>query len=275
MTNKNDIRVVEVTAAIAEEYLKSNASNRRVRWFNVSKYAADMVAGRWLLSTDLIGFDTSGRLIQGQHRLFAVIEAEKEKPGISVPMLVAWGFPPDTYDVLDQGSLRGVHQVLATHGVTNAIVTAAAARQVLFYDRFPSVIWRGNEAVSRVEVTDFVLQHREDFHEAQQLRGKEAPGRRSLFNVTSMTVAHFLVMRDSEKSEMWDSWMDAVATGANLPPGHPALVLRNGDMLATWGMNGAQPRLGAYIKMWNYFIEGRTTRALRFRRDELPMPKVN
>ena len=271
MPKKDDIKLVEVTAEIAEEYLKSNVSNRRINMFSVRKYAADMVAGRWMLSTDLIGFDTTGRLIQGQHRLLAVIEAHNEKPGISVPMLVAWGFPPDSYDVLDQGSLRGVHTVLGTHGVTSPIVTAAAARQVLFYDRFPDHIWRGNESISRVEVTDFVLENKEAFHEATLLSGK---GIRPAWNVTTMVALHFLVMRDSANTDRWDEWMRAVAFGENLPPGHPALVLRNGTILATWGLNGAQPRLGAYIKLWNYFIEGRTTRGLLFRRNELPMPKV-
>ena len=270
---KNDIKVVEVTAAIAEDYLKSNTGNRRISMFNVHKYAADMVAGRWLLSTDVIGFDTTGRLIQGQHRLMAVIEAHNEKPDISVPMLVAWGFPPDSYDVLDQGSLRGVHTVLGTHGVTNTIVTAAAARQVLFYDKFPDRIWRGNESISRVEVTDFVLANREAFHEAQSL--SRAGGRSNQhYNHTSMAALKFIVMRDSQHADRWDEWMRAVAFGENLEPGSPALVLRNGEILATWGLNGAQPRLGAYIKLWNYFIEGRKTRGLLFRRNELPLPKV-
>lgn len=270
---KDDIRVVEVTAAIAEDYLKGNTNNRKLRMFNVSKYAADMVAGRWLLSTDVIGFDTTGRLIQGQHRLAAVIEADKQKPGISVPMLVAWGFPPDTYDVLDQGSIRGAHTVLSTHGVTSTAVTAAAARQVLFYDKFPDVIWRGSESISRVEVIDFVLANKDAFHEANQLSGTRV-SRGHLYNVTSMTVLHFLVMRDSANTDKWDEWMRAVAFGEDLKPGHPALVLRNGEILATWGMNGAQPRLGAYIKLWNYFVEGRTTRGLLYRRNELPLPKV-
>lgn len=271
---KDDIRVVEVTAAIAEDYLKGNTNNRRIRMPMVRKYAADMIAGRWLLSTDLIGFDTAGRLIQGQHRLMAVIEASLEKPDISVPMLVAWGFPPDTYDVLDQGGMRGAHQVLATHGVTNAIVTAAAARQILFYDKYPDHVWRGNENVSRVEVIDFVLANQEALHEAQSLSGKPTRGRIQTYNMTSMAALKFIVMRDSKNTDRWDEWMRAVAFGENLPPGHPALVLRNGEIMATWGMNGAQPRLGAYLKLWNYFIEGRATRGLLFRRNELPMPKV-
>jgi hypothetical protein len=268
----NDLSVTDVTAELAEEWLKENVGNRRLRMFTVEKYAADMVAGRWMLSTDVIGFDTTGRLIQGQHRLMAVIVANEQKPGISVPMLIGFGFPPGSFDVLDQGTIRGVGTVLGTHGVTNVNIVAATARQLLFYDKFPNNIWRGNESISRVEVLDFAMENREMLHEAQAI--PYGVGMRSVFNRTSMTVLHFLVMRDSANADRWDEWMRAVSHGENLPPGHAALVLRNGEILAKWGLGGAQPRLGAYIKLWNYFIEGRTTRGLLFRRNELPMPKV-
>lgn len=264
-----ETQVVKVTADVAQEYLSHNERNRNLSWPLVNKYAQDMLHDRWILSTDLIGFDVDGRLIQGQHRLTAVLVAAETDPDIAVEMMVAHGYPVETFHVLDQGKIRSAAQVIGTYGVTNTVVTAAVARQVLFYDRFPGTIWKGSEAISRVEVIEFVLDNREDLHEAQSGL-TTAP----FLNTVSWCVLHYLVNRESNHADRWDEFREAVMRGENLPPGHPALVLRNGQILARWGMAGAQPRLGAYIKMWNALIEHRNVRALTYRRNELPLPKV-
>lgn len=261
--------VVTVTPERAKEFLNSNENNRNISWPLVTKYATDMLAGRWLLNTDAIGFDVTGRLIQGQHRLHAVVLAGEENPDIAVEMLVVEGYPPETFDVLDQGKMRSAAQVIGTHGIPNTTITAAVARQTLYYDRFPNQIWKGSEAISRVEVIEYALANREMLYEAHAGSIKSRQ-----ISVVSWMLLHYLVLRDSPNADRWDEFRDAVFKGENLPPGHPALILRNGEVLARWGMAGAQPRAGAYIKVWNAFIEGRTMRALLFRRNELPMPKV-
>lgn len=264
-----ETKVVRVTAEVAQEYLSHNESNRNMSWPLVQKYATDMIEGRWILNTDAIGFDVTGRLIQGQHRLTAVVVASEQKPDIEVEMLIAWGYPRETFHVLDQGKMRSAAQVIGTYGVLNTNVTAAVARQILFYDQFSDRIWKGSEAITRVEVIEYVLNHREELYEATT--GTTKVG---FLNWVSWSVLHYLVMRDSAHADRWDEFRDAVFKGENLHAGHAALVMRNGEILSRWGMAGAQPRLGAYIKMWNAFIEGRRVRALIFRRNELPMPKV-
>lgn len=69
------VTIEVITPAKAADYLKQNKNNRNIRPVNVRMLAKDMTEGRWYLTTDGIGFDIEGRLINGQHRLTACIEA--------------------------------------------------------------------------------------------------------------------------------------------------------------------------------------------------------
>jgi hypothetical protein len=267
----SDVRVEIITVKEAQEYLSRNEHNRPVSLALVNKYATDMVTGRWMLSTDMIGFDTAGRLIQGQHRMSAVVLADEWQPGIEVPMLVGHGFPPESFDVLDQGKMRSAAHVLGSHGMSNTHRIGTVARQMLFYDNFPGSIWNGSENITRVQVINWALEHREEIVASNPGHN---PRHATFLNIVTWVGLHYLVNRDSSHEARWDEFQHGVFTGENLSPGHPALRLRNGTTLATWGLNGAQPRLGAYIKAWNAFVEERPIQNLIFRRNELPMPRT-
>lgn len=62
-----------ITPRIAKTMLSHNTGNRPLRKAVVQRYATDMENGDWQDNGDPIRFDTNGRLIDGQHRLEAVI----------------------------------------------------------------------------------------------------------------------------------------------------------------------------------------------------------
>jgi hypothetical protein len=69
-------QIVEVTPAIAQEWLKGNCKNRPLNEAKVAFFAEKMRCGQWQLKG---GFPVkrleNGRLLNGQHRLNAVIRA--------------------------------------------------------------------------------------------------------------------------------------------------------------------------------------------------------
>jgi len=69
--------VIEVTPALAAAWLDQNENNRSINWNYVSQLSRDMKAGRFACTHQGIAFDTTGRLIDGQHRLWAVMEADQ------------------------------------------------------------------------------------------------------------------------------------------------------------------------------------------------------
>lgn len=262
--------VVQMTEAMAREYLLANTGNRNIREPHVQQLARDMVEGRWRLSTDAVGFDTHGRLVNGQHRLTALIRAAEVQPDITIPLMVIRGLSTEVFRVLDQGRLRPAATVLSLDGIPSPTVVAAVAKNVLMYDGYPDLLWSSSLAPSRVQVIDFARQHRDEMAAARPY----APRPRFPLRITSYTTLRYLIARDSEQDPaVLDEFDRGIVTGENLAPGDPRLIMRNGNINSTWGNNGSQPRLGAFIKAWNCFVRGERMQAMRFRRDELPMPR--
>lgn len=117
-------QTIYITPQQAEEWLSKNAdSQRKLRDSVVNKYARDMVNGRWEITHQGIAFDSTGRLIDGQHRLAAVVKA-----GIPIKMLVFTDSLPTAYDHLDIGYGRTAVDVLKARGegwITNELIAVA------------------------------------------------------------------------------------------------------------------------------------------------------
>lgn len=102
-------QVMKITPALAESWLMSNTFNRSLSSAVVNKYANDMKSGNWHLNHQGIAFDDCNVLVDGQHRLSAVV-----KSGVTVDMLVTYGASRvgvdelrvrSSYDVIKFGSL--------------------------------------------------------------------------------------------------------------------------------------------------------------------------
>jgi hypothetical protein len=99
-----DSIVEVVTPEKAAQYLSHcNRRNRPVRPLTVARYAADMDSGIWQLTGEPIIFGSDGILMDGQHRLHAVV-----KSGIAQRFLVVRGASPETFINLDNGAGRKV-----------------------------------------------------------------------------------------------------------------------------------------------------------------------
>ena len=110
---------LEVTPEMAREWLENNIeNNRRIRPSIVWKYALDMKNGNWGLNTDAIAFNADGRLINGQHRLSAVVRAN-----IPVTMLVMFDSPITQVELMniDRGAGRTVADSMEVAGFTEDV----------------------------------------------------------------------------------------------------------------------------------------------------------
>lgn len=109
-------KIETITPKIAKELLGMSETNRKVKSHTVYRYANDMVEGRWREDTgEAIKIAKSGRLLDGQHRLLALIKAD-----IKMDFLVIRELDEDIFDVLDTGSLRTSADVFTIAGVANS-----------------------------------------------------------------------------------------------------------------------------------------------------------
>ncbi len=101
------IKPIRVTPAVARQWIEHNDGNRNIRKSRVAKYADDMAAGRWQQNGDTFKFDTDGRMIDGQHRCFAIIES-----GATIDSFVVHGLPASAAQTLDAGAPRSASDAL-------------------------------------------------------------------------------------------------------------------------------------------------------------------
>jgi hypothetical protein len=128
--------IVHFDAELAHEWLSSkNKRNRPLSRAQAKKYAVAMLGEEWQLNGEAIILDENENLVNGQHRLDAVIQAAAalELDGgsgdaISVPMLVIRGVKPTAFDTFDQGRPRTLADVLAVNEEDLAVDLAGALR---------------------------------------------------------------------------------------------------------------------------------------------------
>lgn len=131
--------VVAITPAMAEGWLKMNyEGNRKLRQTRVDRWAREMTLGRWRVTHQGIAFNLNGQLVDGQHRLAAIVAS-----GCTVSMMVTRGV--EDFDALDQGATRSFSDV--TQMPAGLVATARA----LFLMESALI---GNGKVSVSDVTD-------------------------------------------------------------------------------------------------------------------------
>lgn len=119
----------KITPEIAQDWLsKHNTKNRRLRRTTVIGYARDMKIGEWIPNHQGIAFDKDGNLLDGQHRLAAIVMS-----GVTIPCLIARNVPTKaegamaaTMDTIDRGAARSVADMLfLNHGATDSLAVTA------------------------------------------------------------------------------------------------------------------------------------------------------
>lgn len=115
--------IATITPAIAKSLLDRNDANRKLNEKLVSKIADDIRSGRWELNGETVIVSKDGYLNDGQHRLNAVVLAEKE-----IETLIFFGATRDSRYTVDVGAVRTTGDFLGMEGVKYGTFVAAAAR---------------------------------------------------------------------------------------------------------------------------------------------------
>ena len=99
---------MDIDPGLAAHWLQNNFVNRTLSEDTITAYARDMVNGEWLPTHQGVAFNDRDALIDGQHRLHAVIRSGK-----TVRMMVTFGLASvipgkevTTMDAVDRGRPR-------------------------------------------------------------------------------------------------------------------------------------------------------------------------
>jgi hypothetical protein len=112
--SKIDIEVMrEFTPDFAAELIKNTPKlQRNVSQSIVSRYAADMLAGRWRTTGDPIRLTPSLELLDGQHRCHAVVKADVVLRDVVLEIL----HDERAFEAIDQGKSRNLRDIVKMSG---------------------------------------------------------------------------------------------------------------------------------------------------------------
>lgn len=144
----------------AQQYLDLMGRNRKKRGRLKQRFTDAMAAGHWKLTGEAIKFNTRGELIDGQHRLEAIIESGK-----SVQILVCRNVPDEAFMELDTGGTRTPGDLLTVAGYDYTNGVASAIRNITsIYEIEAQQIRPSSIARKRVE-PEVLLEYAEEHSE--------------------------------------------------------------------------------------------------------------
>lgn len=130
-----------ITPAIAGEWLENhNHVNRPKRKKHGAQLQGDMEDDLWEDNGETIVFDSAKELVNGQHRLLALLAS-----GTTHEFLVVRGVRPEVRSTVDANAKRTFADDLAQNGVDNAVIREGLVRQFIKWDRFAGLAdesWR-------------------------------------------------------------------------------------------------------------------------------------
>lgn len=265
---------VTVTPAMAEETLERNTENRSLRAGLVERYARDMKAGMWAEDGNTIKIAYDGTLIDGQHRLWAVIEA-----GVPVKLIVLTGLNRSAIRTIDTGAGRTYadYTRITSRAVgsplPNANNVAAVLRVLAWYDgQWPRLPHYGGKNTFTFAELDVIAKRHPAVADcvAACLTDKRT---RQIFKGGSLLGATYTLAWESNPTEA-ERWLQILQTG-DAPLDNPARSLR--ERFTASAVSGAPistPAQVVYlIKSWNAFARGEKLRMYVWRDDE-PIPAI-
>lgn len=264
MKNKPTTTIELITPQIAEKYLSTNIGHQRnVTMSHQLHLKQQMEKGQWLMTGEPIIFDGDGRLIDGQHRLRALIAANR-----SIEFVITRGVPTDSFVAINRGKPRSNANIFAIHGAKNHTATASCVANVLNYRRALTTTItskdgkkkKGGSLNSYIRSSSADLIKEYDSNPAKYddaIHIAMSAKRICTMSISSSVAALAMIDAGHTVHEVSDFW-ESVKVGAGLDEGDPILTLRN-KLSFNSGSNAKLSTnilLMLCVKAWNAHIMG-------------------
>ena len=246
-----------VTPEIAEQWLAKNIHNRNLNERQIDRLARAMKDGDWWFTGDPVQFAPDGTLLNGQHRLNAIIAS-----GTPVEMLVVRGILPKAQEAMDMGARRSLAAILKLRGEVECNSLAALLNTVYKYDhRWHSMaVPTAQEALALLEREPAIregLPHGRKVN--RRLHGIPPSMAGACYHV-------FARLDDADAYVFIEEW----AKGEGLKDGDPVFALRRyclNQGYQTHGSRGYSARnmMAIVVKAWNAWRRGEPVKLLIYK----------
>lgn len=261
---------INVTPKIAEAYLRHNKKNVALRRKVVDFYAAQMKKKQWKETAEAIQFSENGNLIDGQHRLHAIV-----KSGVTLRLLVARDVPRDAFHVLNTGRKRTSSDLLTIEGISNPTIKSQTTNFILTFQsgKYYKLANQqsGSSSITNAEILKFVKNNPElgeicDYCNKiyYKFRGM-SPG--------SLSGLYWIFSKKSQRQ--CDDFFEKYSTGLDLTPTSPVFLLRE-KFIRDMGNKrkmGIKEKIALFIIAWNAFLTKKPMELLQFKTgQQFPKP---
>lgn len=247
-----------LTPEYAAELLHNNTINRPLKRHQVDFLAREIMNGNWKFNGDAIRISHDGRLLDGQHRLAAVVKAKK---AIDTIMIV--GLDPAIFHTIDCGVRRNAGDMLAIRGEKNSRNNAAALFLVgaILEKNGNLYAMHGWGKSSNSEI----LKLYDLYPDINQSFIKWGSISKGIVPLSVSTAMHYLFSR--KHRDKADEFFSLLESGEGLESGNPILLLRKRLIENACAKSKISKRYMAalFVKAWNCWITNNKMYSLRFR----------
>jgi hypothetical protein len=244
------VEVVTITPNIAAQWLKANRLNRPVRRSVWENYSRQITEDKWRVNGQAIIIAENEDILDGQHRLLAIIDAGKE-----IKSLVVYGISAEAFATIDTGAVRTPADALYLHFHERPVVAVkAAATAAQWCSRLERGTVLAHRRMSNADIIDYVNDHQSLFQWVETLSGFPKDSR-----PLSLGIGCALYELFARKNlGLADQFMAAVYTGENLNRKDVEFVLRQAllkDAQRTTRLPVAA-KVRMAVKAWNWRRRG-------------------
>lgn len=271
MESKTDLKKVLITPKLAKELLLKNNSNRRVSKEVVTLYANDMREGRWKENTaEFIKIADDGDILDGQHRLLAVIESD-----CCINFDTAFGVSKSVFDVLDTGKNRSSADIFSIEKIDNFAIISAIVKSYLVVSRSNKADIRKSSKSLRLTNTIILEEYKKRPEFWQQVASFSIKGYKNFAHIlpTSFIGTLYSYFYDISPEDS-RSFINQLCSGDAISNSSIS-VLRQALLKDKVSQRKMQfhDKFAIIIKTWNAFRLGKNYRIMKFDRNIENMPR--
>lgn len=250
-----------VTPDMARIYLEKNKVNRKISNNNVKFLAKQMLEGNFKKTGQTISISKNGNLLDGQHRLMAIILSN-----VPIELNFCEELEDDIFDVIDTGKNRTTSDILSIQGHKNPGELSSA---ISFLMDIHAGISK-NEKLSNSKKLEFLNMHPE-LPEIVSICTKE---NRRFKAISSGAIAALYYTFSKIHHDQAESFFDKYYSGVGMESGDVILLLRN--KLYQDAQNKSKlkthQKVALVIATWNIFRKGKTVKRLDVPSSGIPKP---
>lgn len=244
------MQLTTITPEDAARWLRCNHLNRPVRRRHVEFLAREISDGHWQINGQAIVISENEEVLDGQHRLQAIIEA-----GVPIQTIVIYGIAKAAFKTIDTGAVRTGSDALALwFPGSKPNITKAVGAAVPWCYRLDLGFLGTRNKISNTDTVAYVTAHPSMWRCAEVLDGFPREFRPLSLGMGSALYEMFQRKSVSDA----DIFMQRFFTGENLALESPesvvrGLLQRNARQISTYP---ADIKMQMVVKAWNWRRRG-------------------